>query len=80
MKRERNGLRKGLKKALVEPCGFIAINEDVMENHILDRHARPDEQGEYKCDDCDFKSSEKESFGKHFTIELFLLNVCYKFF
>ena len=30
-------------------CGYIAINEDVIENHILDKHERPDEDGEFKC-------------------------------
>ena len=47
-------------------CGFIAISEDIMENHILDKHARPDSVGEYKCDDCEFKTKDKSMFGKHY--------------
>ena len=46
--------------------GFIAISEDVMENHILGKHARPDLDGEFKCDDCEFNSKDKEEYGKHF--------------
>ena len=37
-----------------------------MENHILGKHARPDKDEEYKCDDCDFTSKDKEKYGKHF--------------
>ena len=47
-------------------CGYIAISEDVMENHILEKHARPDSDGKYRCDDCDFLTDEKSVFGKHF--------------
>ena len=49
-----------------DSCGYIAINEDIMENHILDKHAQPDTEGEYKCDDCDFKTEDKQNFGKHY--------------
>ena len=30
---------------ICDGCGFIAISEDIMENHILEKHARPDFDG-----------------------------------
>ena len=47
-------------------CGYMAISEDIMENHILAKHARPDSDGEYKCEDCSYQCKDKTDFGKHF--------------
>ena len=47
-------------------CRHITISVDSMENHILDKHARPDVNGEFKCDECEFKTKIKNNFGKHF--------------
>ena len=37
-----------------------------MEDHILSKHAKADSDKLYKCDDCEFKSENKEDFGKHY--------------
>ena len=37
-----------------------------MEGHILDKHAKPEADNWYKCDDCTFKTIEKGIFGEHF--------------
>ena len=47
-------------------CDYTGISEDSMENHILERHARPDADGDYKCDECHFKTKDKDNFGIHF--------------
>ena len=40
-----------------------------MEDHILEKHAVPDKDNWYKCDDCTFQSKEKSLFGKHYKEE-----------
>ena len=47
-------------------CSYKAVGEDSMENHILENHARPDSDGEYKCDECNFKTKDKYNFGRHY--------------
>ena len=51
-----------------EMCGHTGIGEEVMEDHILEKHAQPDNNGLYKCDDCTFQTKEKTSFGTHFKL------------
>ena len=51
---------------ICDVCGYMAISEDIMENHILERHARPDSDGEYKCEDCEYQSKDKTNYGKHY--------------
>jgi uncharacterized C2H2 Zn-finger protein len=43
------------------------MSEDIMEDHILEeKKARPDVDNLFKCDDCSFKSTDKNAFGKHY--------------
>ena len=49
-----------------EVCDFTGMSEDIMEDHILEKHARPDVDNLFKCDDCTFKSTDKNAFGKHY--------------
>ena len=49
-----------------EVCDFVGQGEEVMEDHILDLHAQPDSDKVYRCDDCNFNSANKTSFGKHY--------------
>ena len=49
-----------------EVCGYTGEGEETMEDHILDKHAQPDSDNIFKCDDCSFQSKEKEDFGKHY--------------
>ena len=51
-----------------ETCGYVGIGEGVMEDHILEKHAQPDSNGMYSCNDCTFQSREKGVFGDHFKI------------
>ena len=37
-----------------------------MENHILDKHALPDSNNKFTCDDCTFETEDKTTFGKHY--------------
>ena len=37
-----------------------------MEDHILEKHAQPEINGMYKCDDCAFQCKDKSSFGEHY--------------
>ena len=47
-------------------CGYIGQGEEVMEDHILDNHAKPDRNNIYKCDECTFKSNIKDNLGRHY--------------
>ena len=47
-------------------CSFSCLNEGSMEDHILDKHAKPEADNWYKCDDCSFKTKEKAIFGEHY--------------
>ena len=48
-----------------EMCDYTGTGEETMEDHILEKHAQPDKDGMYTCDDCPFQSRDKSSFGKH---------------
>ena len=37
-----------------------------MEDHILDKHALPDSDNKFSCDDCTFQTEDKKNFGKHY--------------
>ena len=42
-----------------ETCGYVGIGEGNMEDHILEKHAQPDSNGMYSCNDGTFQSREK---------------------
>ena len=37
-----------------------------MEDHILDKHASPDENNKFICDDCNYETEDKHSYGNHY--------------
>ena len=49
-----------------ESCMYTGIGEEVMEDHILETHAKPDSNEMYSCDECTFKTQDKSCFGTHF--------------
>ena len=49
-----------------EVCSFSGIGDEVMEDHILNNHAVPDEDNFYRCTDCPYKSLDKTKYGNHF--------------
>ena len=49
-----------------ESCVYTGIGEEVMEDHILEVHAKPDSNEMYCCDECTFKTQDKSCFGAHF--------------
>ena len=51
-----------------ESCDYIGIGEETMIDHILEKHAKPDNNGTYSCDECTFQTSEKSTYGDHFKI------------
>ena len=50
-------------------CHVVCINEESIEDHILEKHAVPDEDNWYKCDYCSFQSKDKSFFDRHFKQE-----------
>ena len=49
-----------------DACKFVGISEEIMENHIIEKHAQPDADKYFKCDDCNFKSLDKMCYSKHY--------------
>ena len=49
-----------------ESCDFTGTGEEFMEDHILDKHAMPDSNSGYSCDECSFRTTDKSEFGHHF--------------
>ena len=49
-----------------ETCEYTGIGEEAMEDHILEKHAKPDSNDVYKCDECNFQSKDKSGYGQHF--------------
>ena len=49
-----------------ETCEYTGIGEEAMEDHILEKHAKPDSNDVYKCDECNFQFKDKSGYGQHF--------------
>ena len=47
-------------------CDLVVTGEVSMEDHILDKHAAPDIDNIYRCDDCTFESKDKNDFGNYY--------------
>ena len=51
---------------ICDVCHVVCINDESIEDHILEKHAVPEEDN---CDDCSFQSKDKSLFGRHFKKE-----------
>ena len=49
-----------------EMCDFIGNTESVMEQHILLKHVNPGHDNMFKCDECNYKCTERRELGNHF--------------
>ena len=47
-------------------CDFIGNTESVMEQHILLKHVNPGHDNMFKCDECNYKCTERRELGNHF--------------
>ena len=47
-------------------CKYVGIGWDTMVDHVLEKHAETEDDGFFSCDDCTFKTKDKNEYGKHF--------------
>ena len=47
-------------------CDFEGTTETIMENHILEKHFKPNEENLFCCDECNYKSENRDQLLKHY--------------
>ena len=49
-----------------EMCAFEETTLDSIQSHILEVHYKPDENGRFTCDECNYKCDSRQSLKEHF--------------
>ena len=49
-----------------EVCDFSGVDEETLVYHILLTHTKPNANGFFVCEDCEYQTNTKENYGNHY--------------